>query len=283
VRREAPAKVNALLRVLGRRDGGYHELHSLVLSLDLVDTLAVREARELRVVVNGPSELVEAVNTGGRNLALVAALALAESCGAEKGAEIEITKRIPVAAGLGGGSADAAAALHALNELWRCPLDLGELLDLGARVGSDVPSLLIGGPVEMSGRGERARAVMAQPTFWTIKPFAFPIRSADAYRWWDEDGATSGPDVGELLAVAASGSADALGAALFNDLEGPVGRRHPEVIESKAVFMEAGALGAIMSGSGPAVAALSSSRAEAERLSAAVPGSVVAAGQGRMG
>lgn len=279
VARDAHAKINACLRVLGRRDDGYHELESLVLPIDLVDGVTVRDGTGLKVDVRGASELVEAVSAGGMNLALMAALSLGEACGAPSGgATIEIAKRIPVAAGLGGGSADAAATLHALNELWGCGLDLEALLGLGERIGSDIPALLVGGPVVMKGRGEHVEPVHATSTSWAVKPFGFPTRSPDAYRWWDEDGAGTGVDPGVLYAALESGSQEILGASLFNDLEGPVSRRHPEVAEAKRAFLEAGALGAVMSGSGPTVVALARHPIHAEQLASAVPGAFVAAG-----
>jgi 4-diphosphocytidyl-2-C-methyl-D-erythritol kinase len=279
VTRVAPAKINACLRVLRARDDGYHELESLILPIDLADDVTVRDAKRLSVEVQGGSDLVDAVSAGGMNLALVAALSIAEACDAVTGgAQVEIVKRIPVAAGLGGGSADAAATLHALNELWGCGLDLEVMLGLGERIGSDVPALLVGGPVVMRGRGEHVEPIHATTTFWAVKAFGFPTRSPDAYRWWDEDGATTGPDPGALYAALESGPPETLGTALFNDLEAPVARRHPEVAAAKQAFLEAGALGAVMSGSGPTVVALARHPMQAERLAAAVPGAFVATG-----
>ena len=104
--------------------------------------------------------------------------------------------------------------------------------------------MLAGGPVMMRGRGERIVPVHALTTWWVVKPFDFPTRSPDAYRWWDEDGGTTGPDPGVLIAAAETGNVDLLGHALFNDLEEPVARRHPEIAAVKQAFLEAGALGA---------------------------------------
>ncbi|HEY7400053.1 MAG TPA: 4-(cytidine 5'-diphospho)-2-C-methyl-D-erythritol kinase [Actinomycetota bacterium] len=283
VHRAAHAKINACLRVLGARDDGYHQIETLILPIDLADDVTVRPSPTLRVDVHGESGLADAVEAGGMNLALVAALALAESCGGSSGALVEIAKRIPVAAGLGGGSADAAATMLALNELWACGLDVEVLLGIGERLGSDVPSLLAGGPVVARGRGEQVEPIAAQPTHWALKTFDFPTRSPDAYRWWDEDGGDPGPDPGVLFAAAESGSFETLGAALFNDLEGPVTRRHPEIGKAKRAFLEAGALGAVMSGSGPTVAALARHPMQAQKLAAAVPGSIVAVGASGQG
>jgi 4-diphosphocytidyl-2-C-methyl-D-erythritol kinase len=279
VSRDAPAKLNVFLRVLEAREDGYHELESLVLPLSLADRVTVTEAEKLDVVVDAQVELSEGLDAGGMNLALVAALAMAEvSGGLIRGAKIRITKRIPVAAGLGGGSADAAATLLALNELWGGGLDRDALLSIGEQIGSDVPAMLAGGPVMMRGRGERIVPVHVLTTWWVVKPFDFPTRSPDAYRWWDEDDATTGPDPGVLIAAAESGNVDLLGHALFNDLEEPVARRHPEIATAKEAFLEAGALGAVMSGSGPTVVALARHMGQADRLAEAVPGSFVVSG-----
>lgn len=279
VSRTAHAKLNVFLRVLGAREDGYHELESLILPLTLAEDVTVIEADRLRVDVRGDGGLTGAVQAGGMNLALVAALALAESCeAAGRGAEIRIAKRIPVAAGLGGGSADAAATLLALDELWGCGLDPEALRSIGERVGSDVPAMLAGAPVVVRGRGERLHTVHVVTTWWVVRAFDFPTRSPDAYRWWDEDGGTAGPDPGALIAAAESGDLELLGHALFNDLEGPVARRHPEVAEVKRAFRDSGALGAVMSGSGPTVMALARHAEDADRLSRAVPGSFVVSG-----
>lgn len=279
VTRAAHAKLNIYLRVLGARDDGYHELESLILPISVADEVTVGKAPRLHVDIRGPDGVAEAVAAGGMNLALMAALALAEDCeGPAGGAEIRIVKRIPVAAGLGGGSADAAAVLHALNEVWGCGQTAGALAAIGERIGSDVPAMLAGEPVVVRGRGERLSPVHVVVTHWAVRAFDFPTRSPDAYRWWDEDGGVTGHDPGALVAAAETGNLELLGHALFNDLEGPVVRRHPEIAEVKGAFLDAGALGAVMSGSGPTVVALARHAMDADRLAAAVPGSFVVSG-----
>jgi 4-diphosphocytidyl-2-C-methyl-D-erythritol kinase len=278
VAREAHGKLNVFLRVLGVREDGYHELESLVLPISLADTVLVEDAARLEVEVRGDPAMAAGAAEGGMNLGLVAALALAESCGVSRGARVEIVKRIPVAAGLGGGSADAAAVLLALNELWGCGLDLEALLPIGERVGSDVPALLAGGPVMIMGRGERVEPVPVAPTWWVVKPFDFPTRSPDAYRWWDEDGAVTGPSPAGLREAAARGDVEALAAALSNDLEASVCARHPEIAATRDALLAEGALGAVMSGSGPTVVALARDRAHAEELARSHPDALVASG-----
>ena len=274
IRRDAHAKLNVFLRVLGRREDGYHELESLVVPISLADRITVRLADRLAVKVTGEGRSAGQVPEGGLNLALVAALALGDACEGG-GAEIVIDKKIPVAAGLGGGSADAAATISALNELWGCGLDPASLLEIGARVGSDVPALLAGEPVLVFGRGELLAPCVVRGLWWVVVPLGFGVRSPDAYRWWDEDGASSGPDPEPLLTAAADGDAERVGALLFNDLEAPVVARHPEIGEAKAALLGAGALGAVMSGSGSSVAGLARDRAHGFELSARVPHAVV--------
>jgi 4-diphosphocytidyl-2-C-methyl-D-erythritol kinase len=264
IRREAHAKVNLFLRVLSTREDGYHEIESLVVPISLADRVVVRPAEELRVEFVGEP----AFWPGGLNLALVAALALADACAEAGGALVEIKKRIPVAGGLGGGSADAAATLLALNELWGCEVDASTLEQIGERVGSDVPAMLFRESVLMGGRGERLAPAEVPPFHWVLIRLGFGVRSPDAYRWWDEDGGGTGPDPDALLAAATAGDAEALGPLLFNDLERPVAARHPEIGEATRGLIESGALGAIMSGSGSSVIGLARDEAHARELAA---------------
>ncbi|HEU4354961.1 MAG TPA: 4-(cytidine 5'-diphospho)-2-C-methyl-D-erythritol kinase [Actinomycetota bacterium] len=273
VRREAPAKINVFLRVLRPREDGYHDLESLVVPTSLADVVTVREAEALHVDVRGAPALAGEVPAGGLNLALVAALALGDACPDAGGAEIVVEKRIPVAAGLGGGSADAAATILALNELWGCGVDAGTLAEIGERIGSDVPAMLGGGPVLMSGRGEIVAPAEVAPLHWVLVYFDFGVRSPDAYRWWDGD-RTTGPDPGPLLDAAAAGDPHALGPLLFNDLEPVVFARHPVIGEAKDALLEAGALGAVMSGSGSSVVGLARDEAHARALAEGVPGAL---------
>jgi 4-diphosphocytidyl-2-C-methyl-D-erythritol kinase len=277
IRRDAPAKINVFLRVLAAREDGYHDVESLVVPISLADRVTVQAQERLDVEVR-ETEAAGALATGGLNLALVAALALADVCPEGGGARIEIEKRIPVAGGLGGGSADAAATLLALNELWGCELDLATLVDVAERIGSDVPAMLAGGAVLVGGRGELLTPAEAAPRWWVVVSPGFGVRSPDAYRWWDEDRGSTGPDPQALLRAAAAGDAEALGPLLFNDLEPPVSRRHQEIAEAKARLLEAGALGAVMTGSGSSVVGLARDPADAERVAAAIEGAIVASG-----
>ena len=278
VRREARAKVNVFLRVLSAREDGYHDLESLVVPISLADRVTVRAADRLHVEVKGAAERTGEAPAGGLNLALVAALALGDACPQAGGALVEIEKRIPVAAGLGGGSADAAATLLALNELWGCDLDPPTLADVGARIGSDVPAMLADAPVLMFGRGDQVAPAEVASLWWVVVTFDFGVRSPDAYRWWDELGGPTGPNPEPLLAAASTGDAGALGPLLFNDLETPVFARHPEIGEAKTALLAGGALGAVMSGSGSSVVGLARDRDHASDLAGGFEGAIVASG-----
>ena len=273
----AHAKLNVFLRVLGRRDDGYHDIQTAIIPLELHDVVTVEEGDTLEVVVTG--DAAEALaDSGGDSLAGRAAHAwgTAAGVGAPR-ARITIEKRIPVAAGLGGGSADAAATLLALDELFGSGPSSDALIEAASIVGSDVPAALAGGPVFAEGRGERVVPLHAVVTHWVVLPFPFAVRATDAYAWWDERPAT-GPDPGALLAAIETGDDELVGSAMFDDLEAPVGVRHPEVARAVAAFGDAGALGAIMSGSGPTVVALARHLGHADAIAAAVPGSFVTTG-----
>lgn len=283
VTRRAHAKVNVFLRVLERRDDGMHDLESVVLPISLCDVVTATETAPgvLSIEVAGEPALTRLVSTvPEENLAGRAVAAIARHAGrdsASPGIAIRLDKRIPVAAGLGGGSADAAAALLAVDEVWSCGLGTPALAELAAGLGSDVPAMLAGEPVLASGRGERLVPVHAASIWWVLRPLGFGVSAADAYAWWDEAPAT-GPDPGVLIAALETGDVALLGDALFNDLQPGVIAQHPEVGSTIDAFLDAGALGAFMSGSGPTVAAIARHLGHADELAAAVPGSIVVSG-----
>jgi 4-diphosphocytidyl-2-C-methyl-D-erythritol kinase len=282
VTRRAHAKLNVFLRVLGRRDDGFHELETVVLPISLHDVVTAEaggaDPASVRMDLHGPSPHEPLDHQ--ENLVTKAARRLAVAAfpeGDRPNASITVGKWIPFAAGLGGGSADAAATLLALNELWGCGWSADRIAEMGASIGSDVPAMLTGEPVLVQGRGERLTPVHTGSSWWVLKPFAFGVLADDAYSWWD-DAPVTGHDPGVLIAALETGDVDLLGDALFNDLQPGVVGRHPEVGEVVEAFLEAGALGAIMSGSGPTVAALARHFGHADTLAAAVPGSIVVSG-----
>lgn len=282
VKELARSKINYFLRVSRRRDDGYHELESLIVPTSLADEVVAREADGIALAVAAGDGFGE-TPSGPDNLVVVAALALAEVARPPHGASISLKKNIPVAAGLGGGSADAAAVLHALNDLWGCGLSLEALSVLGASIGSDIPALLADGATLVRGRGELVEPVHLPPSLWVVVPMDFPVRTPDAFGWWDEEGGhvqeagDIAGDIDGVLAAARAGAVDELAACMFNDLEAAVIRRHPIIVETQQRLVDAGALGAIMCGSGPTVAALTSGvMADAVRIAALFPRARVA-------
>lgn len=275
----APAKLNPSLRVLGRRKDGFHDIETVVLPLTLADGVRAEPADELRLTVAG--ERSGEVPRGGENMVLRAAEALREACGVRAGAHLLLVKRIPVTAGLGGGSADAAAALRALNDLWGCGLSPAALAKVGAEVGSDVPALLPGGPMVARGRGELVEGIRAARTWWVLAPMAFGVSVADAYRWWDQGGERSGPAPDAAVEALSRGDVAALAAAMRNDLEEGVASRHREVAEARERLRRAGALATVMCGSGPTMAGLARDGSHAEEVAASVGGMAAASIAGR--
>jgi 4-diphosphocytidyl-2-C-methyl-D-erythritol kinase len=272
----APAKLNLFLRVLRRRDDGYHDIETLVQPITLAD--GVRAAhREEGFGLTLASELAEPVPSGEDNMVLRAGRALAEAIGERRGANLLLVKRTPMAAGLGGGSADAAAALRALDRLWGWGLGFERLAEVGAGVGSDVPALVHGGTVLARGRGEQVEPMAVPRTWWVLETVEGGVPATDAYRWWDEDGSTSGPDPGPLVAALRAGELERVGPLLSNDLEAPVTARRPDVSEAGQRLVDAGALATLMCGSGPTVAGLVRDGAHAEDVAAATGGLVVSA------
>ncbi|HEX2088845.1 MAG TPA: 4-(cytidine 5'-diphospho)-2-C-methyl-D-erythritol kinase [Actinomycetota bacterium] len=259
----ARAKVNLFLRVHGRRQDGYHEVETAIVPISLADRLEVHAVADptfrtlsLALEVIGEPATVRAVPADESNLVLRAADALARRVEATGFADVLLEKRIPVAAGLGGGSADAAAALHALNDLWGSGLDDEELRSLGADVGSDVPALLAGRPALARGRGESIEPLALPSMRWVLMPFRFGVSTRDAYSWWDEGEGGTGPDPGHLIDAAREGDVEQAGRLLFNDLEQGVLRHHAEIGGMKQRLLDAGAAGVVLCGSGPTLAAL---------------------------
>jgi 4-diphosphocytidyl-2-C-methyl-D-erythritol kinase len=270
----APAKLNLFLRVLGKRADGFHDIDSIVQPLTLADGVQARLGDgEVSLVVVG--ECAADVPRDRDNLVVRAARAMAEAFDERRGAAVLLQKRVPVAAGLGGGSSDAAATLRALDRLWACGAGPARLAEIGASLGSDVPSQVHGLPVRVGGRGEVVERVHVLRTWWVLVTLPFRVRAAEAYAWWDEDGGRSGPEPSSLLEALAGGDPERVAGQLFNDLEGPVASRYPDVAEARAHLVDAGALGAVMCGSGPTVAGLARDGHHAEELAAATNGIVV--------
>ena len=262
----APAKVNLELRVGPRRPDGFHDLATVFQAVSLHDEISVTRWDEWQVVPAGTYAAL--IPTNGDNLAVRAARLVAEQWDVDEKLSIRIDKDIPVAGGMAGGSADAAAALVACDQLWGLGLLRDELAELAATLGSDVPFPLTGGNAMGSGRGDQLAPVLARGTFhWVFaisdKGLSTPAVYAECDRLRDLTGsATSVPEPqvsSELMAALRSGDPVALGAALHNDLEPAVFSLRPDLKELRDAGVEFGALGGIVSGSGPTVAFLTES------------------------
>ena len=289
-----PAKVNLQLAVGPVRPDGYHDVVTVYHAVSLFDELTVAPAERDRVRVTG--EGADSVPTDGGNLAARAADALAGAVGPgvrdAPGLAIRITKRIPVAAGLAGGSADAAASLVACNELWHAGLSQQELCELAAGIGSDVAFALLGGTAIGIGRGEQVTPALTSGTFHWVLAFATEgLSTADVYAACDrirarnsQRGNASGPepaDVSEpvldkaLMAALRSGDPAELGPLLSNDLQSAAISLRPELRRTLVAGRELRAVGALVSGSGPTCAFLARDRRHARDLAAALAGAGV--------
>ena len=260
---EANAKVNFTLEVFGKRADGYHALRSVVMPISLADTLEVETADDGTVTSD----------TGyDDDLCVKAARILKSSVSglpSSLGAVIRVIKRIPAGGGLGGGSADAAAVLRALNELWKVGLSREELAEIGAQVGSDVPSLVMGGSVIMEGRGEKVtplststsslHLVLVNPG---INCSTKEVYGACEARALSDENATA-----KMVAALGEGDVGKIAAALMNDLQAPAVKLHPEIADALVSLRTAGVVGAMMSGSGSSVFGLVENESEARRIS----------------
>lgn len=247
---KAPAKINLVLEVLRRRPDGYHDIRTVMHCLELADTLTVTARRPgLRVSADHPG-----VPEGAGNLVYRAAEALAEKIGRPADVHIHITKRIPVAAGLGGGSSDAAAALLGLNRFWNLRLPYAQLHALAATLGSDVPFFLRRGCALGTGRGERLTAWPTCPglPLVIVNP-GFPVSTAEVYQQVNLQLTTPKNYIKLIRLALKEKSPIKISQNLYNHLEQVTETMHPVISRIKAGLLENHALGALMSGSGPTV------------------------------
>ncbi|MDO4243493.1 MAG: 4-(cytidine 5'-diphospho)-2-C-methyl-D-erythritol kinase [Actinomyces sp.] len=273
VRVEAPGKVNLFLSVGAPGADGYHPLTTVFQAVRVVETVtARRQARDARGAVTlSLEESDDAVPTDESNLAVRAALLLAEATGVEEGVDLLVRKRVPVAGGMAGGSADAAAALLACNILWGTELDQGELIELASRLGADVPFPLLGSTAVGHGRGDRLTPLMTRGTYhWVFALAPTGLSTPAVFARFDQMPRAVAPTTAEvpegLTNALRSGDPGAVAAYLHNDLAPAALSLRPGLAEVIAVAESAGALRAIVSGSGPTVAALVPDSATAVRV-----------------
>ena len=276
MRVRAFAKINLSLRVLGARADGYHELRTIFQSIALHDTLTIRARRgPFRLTCDDPT-----CPSGDANLIWRAAERLWKAAGrggAPRDIAVDVEKRIPLEAGLGGGSSDAAAALRALARLWR--VGGGEVRAAAAELGADVPYFFEGGTVLGLQRGDLLFPLIDYPAAWVVIVFpGFGVSTEKAFEWWDRAHEASGAgraevdELGESRGSRRSSGSHALRSQseFVNDLEAPVAARHPPIKRLVTRLRRAGASHAAMSGSGSAVFGLFARRSDAARVAASL-------------
>ena len=264
---KANAKINLTLDILGKRSDGYHEVEMVMQSVGLFDTVRVeRQQTGISLQLD-----VQGLLADETNLAWKAARLYLDVYKIQGGVSIEIEKRIPIAAGLAGGSADAAGVLIGMNRLFRMELSAKELCALGEQIGSDVPFCIEGGTMLATGRGEFLRRLSDLPPLFVVlaKP-PVSVSTAWAYKKYDETGALYHPDTKAMIAALSEGSVDDIASGLANVLEEVTLKAHSIIEEYKRILRENGTMASLMSGSGPTVFALAKTKAEADRAASAL-------------
>ncbi|MGG0791795.1 4-(cytidine 5'-diphospho)-2-C-methyl-D-erythritol kinase [Peribacillus simplex] len=247
---KAPAKINLALDVLFKRPDGYHEVEMIMTTVDLADRIELKEITGNRIQILSHNRFVP---DDHRNLAYQAAFILKERFGIKKGVSITIEKNIPVAAGLAGGSSDAAATLRGLNRLWKLGLSMDELAEIGAEIGSDVSFCVYGGTALARGRGEKITHLPAPPKCWVIlaKP-TIGVSTADIYKRL-QTSKMEHPDVPGMISAIMENNYHDVCEGLGNVLEQVTLQLYPEVANIKDQMKTFGADSVLMSGSGPTV------------------------------
>lgn len=272
MRIRCPAKLNLYLDVSDRRPDGYHEIVTVMQEIDLCDELFLEEGEggEISMVCDDARLPVDS-----RNLCVRAAEAMARIAPPGRGVRISLSKRIPVAAGLGGGSSDAAGVLCGLNRLWGAGLGPGALEEIAAGLGSDIPFFLGGGTARCTGRGEKVFAIAAAPrlAYVLVSP-PIAVSTAGVYAALEAEPRTGAPDEAGFLRALDTGDPGHVAARLYNRLEDAPGPHRGEVRRLKALLLRRGALGAIMSGSGSSVFALAADLSAARRIAGELGGEI---------
>lgn len=273
----APAKLNLFLSIDDKRTDGFHEITSLMLSVGLYDTLVFTEEPstevELRVAEANslltPRNKRQRIPGGEENLVVRAIRLIQEQTGHRQGIRIELIKRIPAEAGLGGGSSDAAAALFAANKLWRLGLSISELCEIAAKLGSDIPFFLTASHSAICrGRGEIIEPVSVPQClhFVVVRPQS-GLSTAEVYRHC-RVGSHSKNQAEQLVSKLASGQFHALSSLMLNDLQVPAEKLNSDILILKDYFSKQSVLGHMMSGSGTAYFGVCQNRAQASQIAA---------------
>lgn len=260
---KAPAKINLTLDVLYKRPDNFHEVEMVMTTVDLADRIGLTSRPD------GVIEIISSdrfVPNDHRNFAYQAAQLLKDTYGVKEGVSILIEKEIPIAAGLAGGSSDAAATLRGLNELWQLNLSMDTLAELGAKIGSDVSFCVYGGTALATGRGEKIKALAAPPSCWVVlaKP-KIGVSTADIYGGLKLENVEH-PQTAKMLEAITNDDYELLCSSVGNVLESVTFKLHPEVVTIKEQMQRFGADAVLMSGSGPTVFGLVDSEIRVGRI-----------------
>ncbi|PWA12152.1 4-(cytidine 5'-diphospho)-2-C-methyl-D-erythritol kinase [Pueribacillus theae] len=260
---KAPAKINLALDVLYKREDNYHEVKMVMTTIDLADRIEIMELSEDVIEIDSSDGFIP---VDKRNLAYKAAELLKSRFGIRKGCKIEITKIIPVAAGLAGGSSDCAAVLKGLNQMWKLGLTTQELAELGAEIGSDVSFCVYGGTALATGRGEIIEKIASPLPVWVVlaKP-PISVSTSDIYQKLDVNTCRH-PDVEQMVKALEQKNYALMCEQLGNSLEDVTMKYYPKVAKIKQQMEKLGADGVLMSGSGPTVFGLTRFENKKHRL-----------------
>lgn len=245
------AKINLSLDVLRKRADGYHEVEMIMQQIDLYDRVVLKERDDNKITVMSDCEFIP---KDSGNIAYQAALLMQNRGNTQKGIDIYIEKNIPVAAGLAGGSSNAAAVITGLNKLWNLNLSMEELMDIGVKIGADVPFCILGGAALAEGIGEKLTPIEGLKNVWLViaKP-SISVSTAEVYGHLDLSKLTDRPNTPELLKYVEDGDLLALSRNMRNVLETVTETKYPVIKEIKNKMVEFNGLGSMMSGSGPTV------------------------------
>jgi 4-diphosphocytidyl-2-C-methyl-D-erythritol kinase len=253
--------VNLALEVLGRRADGYHEVATVMQTVELCDRVVLEDIDALELATTAPG-----VPTDASNLALRAALGLRERAGLDRGVRITLDKQIPVAAGLGGGSTDAAAVLLGLNRLWGLRWPTARLAEVAVALGMDVPFFLRGGAAFATGRGEKLEAMRGAAMALVLVNPRYASSTAEAYGRLTPAMYTDGTRARATATALGAKRVERVAGSLYNALEAAILPVQPEIGRMKAALLAGGALGALMSGSGPTVFGIARSLDHARQI-----------------
>ncbi|MCM3130756.1 MULTISPECIES: 4-(cytidine 5'-diphospho)-2-C-methyl-D-erythritol kinase [unclassified Paenibacillus] len=261
---KAPAKINLMLDVLHKRSDGYHEVEMIMTMVDLADRIEMSEIKRDTIMISSQAGYIP---LDEKNLAFQAAKLVKDRYDVKKGVYIHLDKKIPVAAGLAGGSSDAAATLRGLNKLWGLGISDEELRLLGAELGSDVPFCITGGTALATGRGEKLHQLPNPPQCWVVlaKP-PINVSTAEVYGRVRSDQIERHPSAKRMEDAIRNQSFAGVCKELGNVLEDVTLQLHPEVGQLKEAMIKLGADGVLMSGSGPTVFGLVSKESKVPRI-----------------